>query len=71
MRIKTLKDDVMIGDTIHLKCAVVEVDDRIGKRLIDGGFAQQLMGPPSKGAAVTGFETASAEPRREKAAHRA
>lgn len=71
MRIKTLKDNVLIGDTIHEKGAVVEIDDRIGKRLVDGSFAQQVMGPPPRTTPATGFETASAEPRREKAAHRA
>ena len=71
MRIKTLKEDLLIGDTIHPKGAVIEVDDKIGRRLIETPFAQQVMGPPPKVATTTGFETASAEPRREKAAQRA
>jgi hypothetical protein len=35
VKVKTLRDDMLIGTTIHPKGSIVEIDDRLARRWLD------------------------------------
>ena len=57
MKIQTLVNDLELDDTTHPKGALVDVDDEVGKGLVQRGLALEVKGrkaPESRGKTTPG-----------------
>src|SRR5262245_38881876 len=60
MQIKTVKPDLLIGDTVHPEGTTLDLEDRLARRLVDEGGAVGLVSE-GEGKERATVETATGE----------